>query len=189
MTTVPADKAELRSAVRARRAARPEAERILVGERLAAHVDAIEGETVAAFVGAGSEPATLPLLDALRARGTRVLLPLLRDDMDLDWAEYAGRDELVPAARGLLEPTTRSLGRDALREADAVLVPALAVDASGARLGQGGGSYDRALPRALGVVIAIVHDDEVVERIPCEPHDLGIDAILTPEAGLRPVDR
>ncbi len=119
----------------------------------------------------------------------RVLLPLLRDDMDLEWAEYAGEDALVPAARGLREPTTRSLGRGVLREADVVLVPALAVDATGARLGQGGGSYDRALLRALGLVLAIVHDDEVVDAIPSEPHDLGVDGMLTPQAGVRLVAR
>lgn len=188
-TALPAEKAQLRGAIRAARAARGADERAAVGARLAACVDAIDGDTVAAFVACGGEPATLPLLDALRARGTRVLLPILCDDMDLEWAEYVGADALVPAGRGLLEPTTRSLGREALREADVVLVPALAVDDRGARLGQGGGSYDRALPRALGLVIAIVHDDEVVDAVPSEPHDLGVDGVLTPGGGLRLVAR
>lgn len=69
-----------------------------------------------------------------------------------------------------------------LREADIVLVPALAVDSSGMRLGQGGGWYDRALghvcPGAL--IVAAVFDDECVEVLPCEPHDHRVDAVITP---------
>jgi 5-formyltetrahydrofolate cyclo-ligase len=178
------DKPELRSEIRARRRARSEVELAAWGTLLAAHVASIPGRTLTAFVGAGGEVPTLPLLDALVADGRRVLLPITLDDMDLDWAEYTGATDLAPAGFGLLEPTGPRLGLEAIAEADVILAPALAIDRVGQRLGQGGGCYDRALPRAAGEVIAIVADDELLETVPTEPHDLPVAAVLTPSAGL-----
>ncbi len=178
------DKQALRGELRARRRARSEAELEAWGTLLAAHVGSIPGQTLTAFVGAGGEVPTLPLLDALVADGRRILLPITLDDMNLDWAEYTGSDDLVPASLGLLEPTAPRLGLDAIAEADAILAPALAIDRLGNRLGQGGGCYDRSLPRATGEVIAIVADDELLESVPTEPHDLPVAAVITPSAGL-----
>lgn len=178
------DKQALRSDLRARRRARSEAELAAWGTLLAAHAGSIPGRTLTAFVGAGGEVPTLPLLDALVADGRRVLLPITLDDMDLDWAEYTGAADLAPAGFGLLEPTGPRLGLDAIAEADVILAPALAIDRVGQRLGQGGGCYDRALPRASGEVIAVVADDELLEAVPTEPHDLPVAAVLTPSAGL-----
>jgi 5-formyltetrahydrofolate cyclo-ligase len=179
-------KAALRRELRERRARRSEADRAAAGEALAAHATALPGATIAAFVGTRTEPPTLPLLDALRAAGRRVLLPVLREDMDLEWAAFDGADALRPARLGLLEPAGPSLGLDAVREAELVLAPALAVDRAGRRLGQGGGSYDRALERAGAPVVAIVFDDELRDdAIPVEPHDRPVAGVLTPGAGLR----
>jgi len=181
-----AAKAALRARVRERRAARTDADRRADAERLASHASALPAGTIAAFVGTKTEPPTLPLLDALRAAGRRVLLPVLRADMDLEWAEFDTADALHPARLGLLEPEGESLGLDAVAGAELVLAPALAVDAEGRRLGQGGGSYDRALERAGAPVVAIVFDDDVLdEPIPVEPHDRPVAGVLTPHAGLR----
>ncbi len=106
-----------------------------------------DARTVAAYVSVGREPGTRALLEALRGRGVRVLLPVLLADNDLDWAAYEGPAHLLPAGRGLLEPDGPRLGPDAVLAADAVLLPGLAVDGSGMRLGRGGGSYDRVLAR------------------------------------------
>jgi 5-formyltetrahydrofolate cyclo-ligase len=107
--------------------------------------------TVAAYVSVGSEPGTLALLDALRARGVDVLLPALLPDNDLDWGAYDGEGSLARVQHGgkmaLLEPSGERLGPDAVLAADAVLLPGLAVDGRGMRLGRGGGSYDRVLAR------------------------------------------
>ncbi|MEE1755835.1 5-formyltetrahydrofolate cyclo-ligase [Streptomyces sp. SP18CS02] len=146
--------------------------------------------TVAAYVSVGSEPGTRALLDALRARGVRVLLPVLLPDNDLDWAAYEGPERLVRAGRGLLEPSGPRLGVDAVVGADAVLLPGLAVDARGMRLGRGGGSYDRVLARlaragADPALVVLLYADEVVERVPEEPHDHPVHAAVTPRATLR----
>ena len=115
-----------------------------------------------------------------------MLLPVLREDMDLEWAPFAGAAALRPARLGLLEPAGPSSGLDAVRAADLVLAPALAVDADGRRIGQGGGSYDRALERAGAPVVAVVFDDEVLDGpIPVEAHDRRVAGVLTPGGGLR----
>lgn len=147
-----------------------------------------EAGTVAAYVSVGSEPGTRALIDALRERGVRVLLPVLLPDNDLDWARYDGPGHLVRAARGLLEPDGARLGPEAVTSADAILLPGLAVDGRGLRLGRGGGSYDRVLARlAAGrapVRVVLLYDSEVVTSLPAEPHDQPVDAAVTP-SGVR----
>ncbi|WP_406000313.1 5-formyltetrahydrofolate cyclo-ligase [Streptomyces sp. NBC_00829] len=145
-----------------------------------------EAKTVAAYVSIGSEPGTRALLDALRARGVRVLLPVLRADNDLDWGVYEGADHLARAGRGLLEPDGDRLGVDAVLHADAVLLPGLAVDTRGMRLGRGGGSYDRVLARlsAAGAdpaLVVLLYANEVIAQVPQEPHDHPVHAVVTPE--------
>ena len=105
---------------------------------------------VAAYVSMGAEPGTRELIEALRVAGTRVLLPVLLDDNDLDWAAYEGPGALQRTDRGLFEPTGGRLGPQAVIRARAVLLPGLAVDGNGVRLGRGGGSYDRVLERLRG---------------------------------------
>lgn len=143
--------------------------------------------TVAAYHPVGTEPGGDGLPHALRRAGFAVLLPVLRDDLDLDWAPYGGVEAVAPAARGLVEPTGPRRGPDAVSRVDAVVVPALAVDRDGARLGRGGGSYDRALARvgAAVPVVALLHDGEMVDRVPTEPHDRPVTAVVTADDGWR----
>jgi 5-formyltetrahydrofolate cyclo-ligase len=179
-------KAELRRALRERRSARSEQERARLGDQLAAHAPALGAGPIAAFVGMRTEPPTLPLLAALHARGARVLLPLLRDDLDLEWADYDGDPErLLTGPRGVLQPAGPSLGLDGIAAAELVLAPALAVDASGRRLGQGGGSYDRALTRTSAPILAVLFDDELVGVVPAAAHDRPVSGMLTPTGGVR----
>jgi 5-formyltetrahydrofolate cyclo-ligase len=129
--------------------------------------------TVAAYVSVGTEPDTRGLLFALWKRGTYVLLPLLQPDGDLDWASYEGPDSLSPGPMGLLEPVESRRGVMAITSADLILVPAVAVDRAGRRLGRGGGSYDRALARVGAAIqtVALLYDGELVENVPAGPHD------------------
>jgi 5-formyltetrahydrofolate cyclo-ligase len=137
--------------------------------------------TVAAYVSVSSEPGTGPLLDRLREAGKRVILPLLQADNDLDWAAYDGPGELLTARRGLLEPSGRPLGPDAIATADVVLVPGLAVGPDGSRLGRGGGSYDRALARVPGgtFVCILLNSEEVLDTVPQHIHDRPVSAVAT----------
>ena len=184
------EKAELRSRLLAARARLSGAQRTDAGRAIRdALLDRPEVQmagTVAAYYSVGAEPDTHGLVFALWKRGTYVLLPILRADGDLDWASYEGPDSLVPGPRGLREPGEPPRGVQAVTSADAVLVPALAVDRAGRRLGRGGGSYDRVLARVgpLIPLIALLYDDELVDRVPAEDHDVRVRATVTPRAGL-----
>jgi 5-formyltetrahydrofolate cyclo-ligase len=154
---------------------------------LMACADLRRAATVAAYVSVGREPGTGILLDALRAAGKRVILPLLQPDNDLDWAVYDSSTSLATARRGLLEPVTAPLGVEAIAGADAVIVPGLAVDPTGLRMGRGGGSYDRALGRVpLGTFTCVVlNDDEVLDEVPTAVHDRRVTAAVTEERLIR----
>ncbi|MET9637447.1 5-formyltetrahydrofolate cyclo-ligase [Streptomyces virginiae] len=190
-------KSELRRRLlAARRALSPDARRTAAAALAATALELPElagAHTVAAYVSVGGEPGTRELLDALRAAGKRVLLPLLLPDDDLDWAPYEGpgslREAAHPGKMRLLEPSGPALGPDAVTRADAVLLPGLAVDGRGMRLGRGGGSYDRVLQRleragAHPALVVLLYDDEVVARVPEEPHDHPVQAVATP-SGVR----
>lgn len=190
------DKESVRAAVlAARRALSPELRRI---EALALrdHLMAVTtpGTTVCAYVPVGTEPGSPEWLDALVSADIRVLLPVARKQsgvpQPMSWGEYSSRDGLVAAPRGLREPAEPWLPPATLSEASAVVVPALAVDRSGARLGRGAGFYDRTLPLAApGTrLIAVVRDDEIVDRLPSNDHDVAMTHALTPGRGLVPLD-
>jgi 5-formyltetrahydrofolate cyclo-ligase len=158
---------------------------------LAAHLDAlIGGGTVCAYVPVGAEPGSIEMLDALLRQADRVLLPVARTSADdsavaLQWGEYHP-GQLVTARFGLLEPAGPWLPAAAVADASVLLVPALAVDRTGARLGRGRGFYDRTLvlrnPEAR--LIALVRDDELLDEVPHEPHDVPMTHALTPGHGL-----
>jgi len=152
-----------------------------LAEVLMARPEVRRAATVAAYVSIGSEPGTGALLDALDAAGKRVILPVLQRDLDLDWGTWRGPTSLAPARMGLLEPVDQ-LGVDAVATADLVIVPGLAVSPTGERLGQGGGSYDRALERVpVGTpVVVCLYDDEVGLDVPVDPHDRPVTAAVTP---------
>lgn len=185
-------KAALRQRLLAVRHSVPDDVRADEARSLADHVNAAisSGGTVCAYVPVGDEPGSIAMLDVLLERVDRVLLPVARTTADdaplaLEWGEYR-TGNLVSARFGLLEPAAPWLPAETLAEAAAVLVPALAVDRSGVRLGRGGGFYDRALvhrnPRAR--LIAVIRDDELLDALPHKPHDVPMTHALTPGGGL-----
>lgn len=180
----------LRRASRASRRDRSDAEqdRLARGlrDRLLSVPEVAAARRVAAFVSQDGEPGTGPLMAALSSAGVDVLLPILRDDNDLDWAPYVPR-QLAPGRFGLLVPTTEPVGVDAVASSSVVICPGVAVDLHGNRLGRGGGSYDRVLARCGPDVLRIqlAYDDEVVDGVPAEPHDQPVAVIVTPTRVLR----
>lgn len=198
--SVPAAKTRLRQRLSAARRSLAEAERQAARTANADHLFARLSATgcVAAYLPLPTEPLTVDLLDRLALR-SRVLVPLVTGAAPLDWCAYP-----VEAQRGALgidEPTGPPLGPDAIAEADAVLVPALAVDPSGHRLGRGGGHYDRTLDLQgrllaadsgtklgrVAVRIAVLYDDELLESVPYDDLDQLVHATVTPSAGYRTI--
>lgn len=191
---LPAAKAAMRARIRADRRTHTPEQRRAAALSLATVVmelpEVQSARCVAVYASMPSEPGTTPLRTALAAAGLRVLLPVVLGDGKLDWAEDRGPLRPVRGLGGP-EPAGPRLGPSAIRDADVLLVPALAVDSLGHRLGQGAGYYDRVLAALSPTVpvIAIVHDGEVldaaVEPVPTEGHDRSVDAVVTPERCLR----
>ncbi|WP_327293327.1 5-formyltetrahydrofolate cyclo-ligase [Streptomyces sp. NBC_01198] len=190
MSGIRTQKAKLRAQILRTRAALTADEREAAAAALMERVRALPGRpdtaTVAAYVSMGTEPGTRPLIGAMQNAGSRVLLPVLLPDNDLDWAEYRSPDALVRTERGLFEPTGPRLGPDAVTQARLILLPGLAADAHGVRLGRGGGSYDRVLDRVERAgtrpeVVVLLYAHEVIASVPKEPHDHLVDAAITPE--------
>ena len=153
--------------------------------------DVVRGAgTVCAYMPVGPEPGSEALPDRLRELCGTVLLPVTRkgpnqEHLPLWWGEYVP-GTLVSARFGLREPARPWLEPSGIAQAGVILVPALAVDHSGVRLGRGGGFYDRSLPLcAPGTrLVAVVRDDELVESLPAEPHDVRMTHALSPAGGL-----
>jgi 5-formyltetrahydrofolate cyclo-ligase len=180
------EKDELREGLLFRRRSRSTAARAAAAEAVAAALlKELRGVgTLAAFVPDPSEPGHGRLPDAYGELGARVLLPVIPSQgRVLDWALYTG--ELEHGRFGLSQPPGPRLGPTAIADADAVVVPALAVDRFGIRLGRGGGYYDRALVHARpdAVLVTVVFDDERFDELPSEPHDRPVTAVVTPAGG------
>jgi len=174
------EKSARRTELRARRRAVAATRDVATdGARLADHVLGLLDElglgpesVVTSYVALAGEPPTAPLNAALSAHGIRVLVPITLPDFDLDWHD-AG------------DTTESPLGPDAVALADVVLAPGLAVDHRGTRMGQGGGCYDRTLPRRRPgtPVVVVLHPGELLDpdepSLPRRPYDQPVDAVVT----------
>ncbi|ASO18281.1 5-formyltetrahydrofolate cyclo-ligase [Actinoalloteichus hoggarensis] len=181
-----------RDTLSAARRAVPAATRAAEAEALTLILRELAGElagaTVCAYLPVRTEPGSIACLESLREAGVRVLLPVVVSVGPLDWAEFTGPQGLRRGPFGLREPASPRLGVEAIGRASLLLVPALAVDRAGVRLGRGGGYYDRSLPGAhrAATVAAVVRDEEHVDvPLPAEPHDMLMTSVLTPHGGLR----
>lgn len=134
---------------------------------------------VAIYRSLPMEPPTHALAEMLHARGVLVIVPETLADFDLDWHELRADGSEGPR-----------LGLGGIAAAQLILTPALAVDGTGTRLGQGGGCYDRALTRRRpdAVIVAIVNDHEYAgSSLPFDAHDVRVDGVISPDGGLREI--
>lgn len=172
-------KCEIRVNLKARREARnfdPE-----VGGMLLVHLAElclINGcKKIACYLPYGNEPDTELFIDWALENQIEVLLPVSRKDGRMDWVSYAG--ETSEGIFGFAEAAGESVP---FEKVDLMIIPALGIDRSGNRIGKGLGFYDKAMAEVakLPPVVAVVFDDELVEQLPTEPHDLKVNAAVTP---------
>jgi hypothetical protein len=205
MATKTTLRAEVRSRRRARRAGTPALEApftsefspspIPVRNRAEAEGIARQIRALASSMGEVTLPALFaptplePDMSLTLGLFERALLPVLLDEAGAPlgaprWGLWEAGQALVTLGRPPAQPVGEARGAESLKEADLIVIPALAASVDGTRLGQGGGWYDRALMHRSPTtpVVAVIFDDEVVEAglIPAEPHDVPVDAIVTP---------
>lgn len=188
--TVVAAKRVVREDVRRRRAARATAERERDDrqrfDRVRELLSARPPRRLAAYLSAATEPDSRRLIEWATAYGIEVLVPVLTDGAGAwlpnpAWAGYDGPERLRAGRAGILEPTGPTLSDDALDTADLMIIPGLAADPRGNRLGRGGGWYDRARAgRTRLATWLLLNDDEVLDDVPTDAWDLPVHLIVTP---------
>lgn len=145
--------------------------------------EVVAARCVTSYISTDDEPSTTELNRELLARGVTLLLPRVAGKVLL-WIEWNGDTSLLKESKKLFEPIGQE--RTDISDIDVVIVPGLHLDQQGYRLGQGGGFYDRALPKLPGWKVGLVHSGEISEeRLPREDHDMKLDAAATPDLIIR----
>ena len=178
-------KRALRAELRERRRIRTSTERTSDSDNITANLieltERLSAKSLSAYLSTNDEPETRDFLRWAEDQGKRILLPVSREDGLLDWAPYDGDDEEHDIL-GMPTPTSELLGPIAINGVDLILVPAACVDQKGMRLGWGRGYFDKTLGSMEGCppVYAVIFDDELVESVPTERHDMPVNGVVTP---------
>ena len=178
------DKSELRKALREKRRALSRQEQEKAAQDAAALLAGFspyqEAKTVMAYIACRGELSLAPVIEDALKQGKTLLLPRCDAPGVMTARRVGSLKELVPGAYGLLEPAEDS-EIIAPQQIDLILVPGVAFDRGGGRIGQGGGYYDRFLPEAGALRVGVCHDFALLERVPALAHDMRMDRILTPQ--------
>ena len=143
----------------------------------------ISAQCIASYHSYGDEPDSAPINQQLLKSGRTLLLPRVLPDLNLEWIKWDGSKETLRKNKNFYEPVGAPINA---QEINVVIVPCLHVNQSGFRLGQGGGSYDRALANISAFKIGLIYTGEINnENLPVEPHDQKLDAVATPELIVR----
>ena len=179
-------KRALRAEIRERRRAMPQLVRdettALITEHLKNLVAARGIKSLSCYLAGPTEPETRPFMTWAIEQGIRILLPVSRDDGLLDWAVANDTDEEIEGLHGLPEPTGELLGPIAINDVDLIITPASSVDKEGTRMGWGRGYFDKTLGsmEACPPVYAVIFDEELVDSVPRERHDMPVNGVVTP---------
>ncbi|QCM12510.1 5-formyltetrahydrofolate cyclo-ligase [Agrobacterium tumefaciens] len=184
-----AEKARLRGERLAARDALTQAERQQKSQSITAHgasgIPFAPSTVISGFMPIRSEVDTRSLMEALRTRGGRLVLPVVLDRETIIFRAFEVDAPLVRTGFGTTGPGEGA----AVLDPDILLVPLSVFDGQGQRIGYGAGHYDRAIARLHGkgrfpILIGVAFDCQEVPSVPAEPHDVPLHAVLT-ESGLR----
>ncbi|MDR0889289.1 MAG: 5-formyltetrahydrofolate cyclo-ligase [Oscillospiraceae bacterium] len=173
------DKTTLRKAISAQKRAMTQAQiqeaSAFLAAQLFAHPLYKQARAIYGYLSYNQEVQTVPILRRAMADGKRVALPkIFCEEMRFIWMDDLWR--VREGYKGVPEPMDDAPIAD--DDAALVLLPGLAFDAKGGRLGYGGGFYDRFLANRAHPTIALCYDFQLLQDIPREPHDICIDALL-----------
>lgn len=157
-----------------------------VARRIVDLVEWHDARTLGLYVAIGSEVPTRPLLEAALASGKRVAVPrTLVAEHAIALHEVESLDELAPGAFRVPEPDPRVHADVAREDVDVVVVPGVAFDATGHRLGYGRGYFDRFLDGFRGLKVGVTYDALVADALPAEAHDVRMDVLVTERRVIR----
>lgn len=174
----------IRREARARRRSLTEAQRTQLAPRIWHHLlQALPPSTqrVAIYASVGTEVPTEGLAPLLNRRGIQVLYPRCLRQRMLEFVPVEGPHQLQPGHLGIPAPLGSAVQ---LQHINVVVLPGLAFDALGGRLGTGGGYYDRTLPGFAGLRLGLAFDCQLVNRVPALAHDQNVHGVVT-ESGVR----
>ncbi len=134
---------------------------------------------IACYVSIKNEVDTRIVIQKAIGSGKQVGVPVTREDGDMDFQAILGLSELRPVHYGLREPVPDSQKVLLPHTIDVILIPGIAFDRFGHRIGSGGGYYDRFLARTEAVRIGLSYSFQIIDRVPAEPHDVKMDLIIT----------
>lgn len=193
------DRNELRREMRARRRRVTDAQQSAVAIGLARMMARLRllrpGRRIAVYFSQGREADLSSVIALARLRGCRVYLPAIthRRHSRMDFVRFDADAPLRPNVFGIFEPDLQPAQRIAVRQLDLILVPLVAVDSHGARLGSGAGFYDRRLHHLRGQrrwrrpkLIGVAYEFQRVPRLDVQPWDVPLDAVIT-DRGYYPV--
>ena len=139
--------------------------------------------TIASYISYGEEPSTKELNEEILRSQKRLVLPRMLKDKSLEWVIWNGDQSKLTKVGKILEPVGETISGEDL---DIVILPTLHATREGHRLGQGGGSYDRALANIAAWRIGLIYSGELtVEPVPVEAHDIKLNAVATPDLIVR----
>ncbi len=179
MNDIALAKAQLRSKILAERSNRISSEvtEIALTQLLLELVERSKPTRVATYISFGSEPSTQLFINELITHKIEVIVPKV-SGTDLKWFRFDGRST-VYSALGMQEPDIAALEEVTLLPTDLMIIPALAVDRMGNRLGRGKGFFDRALAGMSNLVFAVCFEAEYIETLPSEEHDRKVQGLVT----------
>jgi 5-formyltetrahydrofolate cyclo-ligase len=150
------------------------------GRQLSELVENLNPQVLGIYLSFGTEPGTWSFVDSALAKGISVACPRTLEAGQMEFVRFEGETE--KNTLGFEQPVGEKVSESDL---ELLIIPALAVDLGGRRLGRGGGYFDRFLPRINCPIAAVVFDSEVLESLPAEPHDVAIDYAVTPSRVIR----
>ena len=171
-------KQELRQAMRRQKHLYSDDDASEVLKQFRKHPRLVNADTLLLYSALPDEVPTQSLIDEFVAQGKAVLLPRVVNDTDMEIRQYTGKQDLQTGAFGILEPTG-TLFSD-YEKIDVVVVPGMAFDKKGHRLGRGKGYYDRFLAKIRNTYkIGICFPWQLVDNVPTDEHDILMDEIIT----------
>jgi len=161
---------------------------VSIRQRLFALPEFIEAKTLLLYASFGSEVDTRKILDGSFSEGKRIILPKVdKEKRRLALYEIAGLPEIFPGFMGIPEPLVTEGRMRGVDIADLVILPGAAFDPGGNRLGYGAGYYDILLSERTKMMplVALAYEEQIVNVIPAEKHDVRIDMIITDQRLIR----